>query len=129
VYVRDKLFIGNRWVEPSGTRKLDVISPVTEKVVGRTPHAEFADVDRAVEAAQQAFQHGPWPRMSLDERAEVLRRVGKEFATRAPVAVEQQIDEMGGTRRYVEAVTLSVPAVIERMIDDAAMVPFREVRL
>jgi betaine-aldehyde dehydrogenase len=128
VWVRDKLFIANRWVEPSGTRKLDVISPVTEKVVGRTPHAEFADVDRAVEAAQRAFQHGPWPRMSLDERAEVLRRVGKEFATRAPVAVDQQIDEMGGTRRYVETVTLSVPAVIERMIDDAALVPFREVR-
>ena len=63
MWVRDKLFIANRWVEPSGTRKLDVISPVTEKVVGRTPHAEFADVDRAVEAAQQAFQHGPWPRI------------------------------------------------------------------
>lgn len=128
MWSRDKLFIANQWVEPSGARQLEVISPTTEEVIGLTPYAEVADIDRAVSAAQQAFRDGPWPRMSVDERAESLRRVAKEFTTRVRGAVEQQIDEMGGTRRYVESVTHSVSAVLERMIRDAAPVRFLEIR-
>jgi betaine-aldehyde dehydrogenase len=54
--------------------------------------------------------------------------VAKEFETRAEMAAEQQIDEMGGPRRYINTVTLTLSAVLERMIRDAALVQFREVR-
>ena len=46
----------------SGT--IDVVSPYTEEVVGRVPEASPADVDRAVAAARQAFDRGPWPQAS-----------------------------------------------------------------
>ena len=55
MWSRDKLFIANQWVEPSGARQLEVISPTTEEVIGRTPYAEVADIDRAVDAARRAF--------------------------------------------------------------------------
>ena len=37
--------------------------------------AKHGDVDRAVAAARDAFDNGPWPRMSAAERADKLRKV------------------------------------------------------
>lgn len=78
----DTLFIAGQWVEPSGTETIEVTSPVTEQVVGRVPHAAPADVDRAVAAARTAFDHGPWPRMELAERIEVVARIKDAIAAR-----------------------------------------------
>ncbi len=75
--VRDKLFIGGEWVDPDGSETIDVISPATEEVFGRVPHASEEDVDRAVAAARTAFDSGLWPRTAPSERAELMARVSK----------------------------------------------------
>ncbi|MFJ5830688.1 aldehyde dehydrogenase [Streptomyces sp. NPDC093089] len=72
---RRTLFIGGRWAEPAGRDSIEVVSPVTEQVVGRVPHATPEDVDRAVAAAREAFDHGPWPRMTPAERIEIVTRI------------------------------------------------------
>jgi acyl-CoA reductase-like NAD-dependent aldehyde dehydrogenase len=72
VFERDHLLIGGRQAPPAGSEFIDVVSPATEEVVGRVPLASPADVDDAVAAARHAFDHGPWPRMSVDERRRVL---------------------------------------------------------
>lgn len=77
-----KLFIGGELVDPLGRDVIEVISPHTEQVIGRVPHAAEGDVDRAVAAARQAFDHGPWPRMTLDERIAVVTRIKDAFAVR-----------------------------------------------
>ena len=71
----DRLFIGGTWVAPEGTGTIEVISPSTEEVVARVPDATAADVDKAVAAARDAFDHGPWPRMTPAERGAVLTKV------------------------------------------------------
>ncbi|MFB7930391.1 aldehyde dehydrogenase [Streptomyces sp. NPDC056039] len=70
-----QLFIGGELTDPLGQDVIEVISPHTEEVIGRVPHASTADVDRAVGVARRAFDEGPWPRMSLDERIEVVSRI------------------------------------------------------
>ncbi|MFE7760965.1 aldehyde dehydrogenase [Streptomyces sp. NPDC057438] len=77
-----QLFIGGELTDPLGTDVIEVVSPHTEEVIGRVPHASRADVDRAVAAARHAFDHGPWPRMTLDERIEVVTRIKDAFAVR-----------------------------------------------
>ncbi|MFE5915037.1 aldehyde dehydrogenase [Streptomyces wedmorensis] len=80
--IKDRLFIGGRFVEPATASTLDVVSPATEEVIGRTPEARPEDIDRAVTAARRAFDEGPWPRMPLAERIEVLRRFRDAYASR-----------------------------------------------
>ena len=70
----EKFFIGGKWVEPLSNRKLDVISPVTEERILSYPEASQADMDRAVAAAREAFDNGPWPRMAPSERAATCAR-------------------------------------------------------
>ncbi|MFE5858208.1 aldehyde dehydrogenase [Streptomyces sp. NPDC056500] len=77
-----RLFIGGAWVEPSGSDTIEIVSPVTEQVIGRVPHATPADVDKAVAVAREAFDHGPWPRMTLAERIEVVTRIKDALAAR-----------------------------------------------
>ncbi|MEU2660350.1 aldehyde dehydrogenase [Streptomyces sp. NPDC007325] len=77
-----QLFIGGELTDPLGDDAIEVISPHTEEVIGRVPHASRADVDRAVAAARRAFDEGPWPRTSLEERIEVVSRIKDAIAVR-----------------------------------------------
>ncbi|MEU5608868.1 aldehyde dehydrogenase [Streptomyces sparsogenes] len=77
-----QLFIGGVPADPAGTEVIEVVSPHTEAVIGRVPHASRADVDRAVAAARTAFEEGPWARASLEERIAVVTRVKDAVAAR-----------------------------------------------
>ena len=86
--VKDQLYIGGEWVQPSGTGTIDVVSPATEEVIARVPDGTTGDIDRAGAAARQAFDAGPWPRMAPSERADVMAALSgliqarfQEFAT------------------------------------------------
>ena len=79
----DKLFIGGRWVEPSTSEVIEVRSPDTGEYVGRVPLAAAADVDAACAAAREAFDSGPWPRMTPQERQAVIANAVKVIEDRA----------------------------------------------
>ncbi|EHI13961.1 aldehyde dehydrogenase [Mycolicibacterium thermoresistibile] len=81
----DKLFIGGKWVQPSSSEVIEVRSPATGEYVGKVPLAAKADVDAAVAAARKAFDEGPWPRMSPEERQAVLANAVK--------LIEDRVDE------------------------------------
>ncbi len=76
----DELFIGGRWQAPSTGQRLSVISPHTEESIGETPEASAEDVDKAVRAARTAFDEGPWPRLSVDERMEKIEKLAAVYA-------------------------------------------------
>ncbi|HLX78939.1 MAG TPA: aldehyde dehydrogenase family protein, partial [Acidimicrobiales bacterium] len=103
----DKLFIGGRWTKPSSSSVIDVISPTTEASIAHVPEGQAADIDAAVAAARQAFDSGPWPRMSPRERSAALRRVKDEVAARVPEMSEALTTEIGAplaaSRGYHEA--------------------------
>jgi acyl-CoA reductase-like NAD-dependent aldehyde dehydrogenase len=79
----DKLFIGGRWVEPSSSAVIEVHSPATGEYVGKVPLAVEADVAAACEAARKAFDEGPWPRLSPQERGAVIANAVKLLGERA----------------------------------------------
>ncbi|SDJ63175.1 betaine-aldehyde dehydrogenase [Nonomuraea maritima] len=91
----DRLFIGGEWVTPAGTSTVDVISPHTEEVVGRVPEGTAEDMNRAVAAAREAFDHGPWPRMTFAERAEVITRLAAIYNERQSEMAQLITEEMG----------------------------------
>jgi betaine-aldehyde dehydrogenase len=68
------LFIGNQWHPSSTGESLTLVNPATEQPFGRAAAASAADVDAAVKAARAAFDAGPCPRLSLQERAAALLR-------------------------------------------------------
>src|SRR5690606_21187034 len=91
----ESFFIGGRWVEPAGKGRLDVISPVTEETIMTFAEASPADVDRAVAAAREAFDEGPWPRMSPEERSAKLLDVAARLKARLPELAQAWTAQVG----------------------------------
>jgi len=132
----EKFFIGGEWVDPLSSAKLDVISPVTEELVLSYPEASTADMDRAVAAARDAFDNGPWPRMSPSERAGYLRKVADLLTERlddiahawtlqvgAPIMLTKKLVGQNPTLfNYYADLIETYPFVDERSRDDGGKV-------
>ena len=91
----DRFFIGGQWVTPSTDSKIDVIDSHTEQVYLSVAEAQAADMDRAITAAKEAFDRGPWPRLTHAERATYLRALGEEVVKRSPDIVQLWPREAG----------------------------------
>ncbi|MFF5443408.1 aldehyde dehydrogenase [Streptomyces sp. NPDC012888] len=117
-----RLFIGGEWTDPLGGDTIEVVSPHTEQVIGRVPHASNADVDRAVAAARKAFDEGPWPRMTLDERIAVVSRIKDAIAVRHEEIARSISSQNGSPYSW----SVLAQALGPMMVYDAAITVARE---
>ena len=74
-----QLFINGEFTDSASGKTMDIVNPATGKVVGRLADSSVPDVDRAVKAAQDAFDLGTWSKASIHERARVLNRFADLF--------------------------------------------------
>ena len=93
IQVRDKLYIGGEWVDPTGKETIDVVNAATEEVMGRIPQGTPEDVDRAVAAARGAFE--TWSQTAMVERAELIRAIAAGLAARSEEIASTISQELG----------------------------------
>ncbi|MEF9412242.1 aldehyde dehydrogenase family protein [Rhodococcus sp. IITD102] len=79
----DDLFLGGNWTPSGSPERLPVVDPATGEEWGSIPQASAADLDAAVGSARDAFDSGPWPRLTAAERADLLLRMADEVEKRA----------------------------------------------
>lgn len=96
----DKLYIGGEWVLPHSGRQLEMVSPNTEQVIARCAEADETDMDRAVAAARDAFDHGTWPGMAPAERIAAFRRMVAHLEARVPELALAWTAQMGGLSSF-----------------------------
>eukprot|EP01133_Synstelium_polycarpum_P002467 gene2467-2807_t len=70
-----KLFINNQWVDPVAPRTFKTINPVTEQPICEVSEGDAADVDIAVKAAREAFENGPWSKITPTERSKLMLKL------------------------------------------------------
>lgn len=124
----DRFFVGGDWIQPAGTGKLSIVSPVTEEVVLTFPDGTPADMDRAVAAAREAFDNGPWPRRSPKERADALRKVAAALKARLPELASVWTTQMGVTISFANYLTTQAPGLFEYYADLVEQYPIVEER-
>jgi aldehyde dehydrogenase (NAD+) len=103
-----QIFIGGRRVAPHGSQKAEIRSPYDGEIVGSAPLAEREDVDLAVKVAREAFDHGPWPRMSVSERIAVMKRFFDMYELRAAEFANLVTREMGAPLWFAKNVQLLI---------------------
>lgn len=69
------MMIGGAETQAASGRVLPVLNPATGRELATVPAGAAEDVDRAVRAARDAFDNGPWPRLSSQDRARILGRL------------------------------------------------------
>jgi len=88
VETREHIFVGGEFIAPSGTGTIDVISPHTEQVIAKVPDGTKEDIDKAVAAARKAFDTGPWPQLTPQERAGYIAALSQ--------LIQSRMDEWAG---------------------------------
>ena len=75
------------------------IDPYTQEQWATIALGSKADADRAVAAAREAFDHGPWPRMGFEKRQQLMHRLAD--------LMEEHADElaMADTRDMAKPIT------------------------
>ena len=80
----DKFYVNGNWVTPLSAETMPVINPATEQQIADVPLGNGADVDRAVAAANAAFED--FSQTSKAERLSYLKKV--------KVITERRINEL-----------------------------------
>jgi aldehyde dehydrogenase (NAD+) len=78
-----QLLVGGSWVDPSTDNWFDTLNPYTGKAWAKIGRGGPADVDRAIEAADQAFRAPTWRDLTASARGELLVRLADLIAAQA----------------------------------------------
>ncbi len=81
-----KLLIGGEWADATSGERFASVNPATGGTLAEVALAGEADVDRAVEAARQAFEGGDWAKMGGVGRGALLWKLAD--------VLEAHIDEL-----------------------------------
>ena len=75
-----RFYVDGAWVDPTGSRTLDVVDPATERPIATIALGEQEDVDRAVAAARRAFE--TFAETSKQERIALIEAILSAYKTR-----------------------------------------------
>lgn len=88
-----QFYINGQWVDPDSDKRLAVINPATEHTLAQISLGNRGDVNRAVDAAKQAFP--AYAASSVNERRELLQAILAEYEKRYQDIAEVIAQEMG----------------------------------
>ena len=92
---RYRMYINGERVESRGGAWFPVYDPSTEEIIAEVADAGAADVDRAVEAAKAAFESGPWPQTTAQDRGRLLFKLAEHIRSNAPLLAELESRNCG----------------------------------
>lgn len=103
------LYINGELV-PTG-KYFDAVNPSNGEVFARMANASIQDMNNAVSAARQAFDHGPWKNFSFAERGIYLKKIAKKIREHAKELADLEIMDAGKTNKHANFI--DVPTAIE----------------
>jgi acyl-CoA reductase-like NAD-dependent aldehyde dehydrogenase len=89
-----KMFIDGEWVDSETKKTLETLNPENNKPWAVVPEASANDVDKAVKAAQKAFE-GEWPKLLPRERGKYLRAIADKLRKNAELLGEIETIDTG----------------------------------
>lgn len=124
----DRHYIGGAWVAPHTTDRFELTSPITGKITGHVAAADATDVERAVAAAREAFDHGPWPSMSPDERSGYIRKLLEQLHLRLDELSHAWTGQVGVLHSYARFGYGMTLGFFEAALESARTFPWEEQR-
>lgn len=124
----DLFYVDGAWRTPSTRDTVDVIDSCTEELMFRVAAVQGADVDAALTSARRAFDEGPWPRMSHQERAEYLRAMADGLDAAADVLDRLWVKQAGVTLSMARHTSPVYAGMFRDYADLVESFPFEERR-
>ncbi len=95
-------FIDGVWKEGRGETRITSLNPTTTETIREITSASIDQTERAIRAARQAFDSGPWSRFSPRERSEALHELADDL-------LEVVVTEVGAPVRLTRVMQVGMP--------------------
>ena len=117
MYPNTLLYINGNWGPGTSARTLPVVNPATGGQIGTVAYAERADLDRALDAADQGFK--AWRKVSAFERAKLMRKAANLFRERADAIAPILTMEQGKPLAEAKQEVLAGADIIDWFAEEA----------
>src|SRR5436853_7892875 len=87
-------------------RTFESLDPATGEPIAALAQAGAEDVDKAVRAAREAFENGPWPSMSAADRGALIERLAQLVEEHGDELAELESLDNGKPLAYAKAVDI-----------------------
>jgi len=108
------MLIGGEWVAASREETMAVTNPYDASPLGTVPKGSREDVRRAIDAAREAFDKGPWPKLPPRARGEVFLKAASLLQQRLGEIAELESRNQGKTIK--QAADADLPFSIDNLI-------------
>ncbi len=107
------MLIGGEWVAAESGATMAVVSPFDRSSLGTVPKSAREDARKAIDAAREAFDKGPWPRLPPRGRAEVFLKAAQILQERLGSVAELESRNQGKTIK--QAADADLPFTIDNL--------------
>jgi acyl-CoA reductase-like NAD-dependent aldehyde dehydrogenase len=104
------MLIGGEWVEAASGKTFDTLNPSTGQVLAKVAEGEAEDINRAVAAAQKAFQGGSWPKLTPSMRGRLLWKLADLIETNAQELAQLESLDNGKPIKFARAADVPLTA-------------------
>src|SRR5229473_1415333 len=87
-------YVNGQWVG-SASETFPVYDPSTEEIIAHVASSNAADIDKAVKAARAAFDSGPWPATTAQDRGRILFKLAEKIRQNQPMLAELESRNTG----------------------------------
>ncbi len=108
------MLIGGEWVAASSEDTMPVVSPFDRTSLGTVPKSAREDARRAIDAAREAFDRGPWPRLPPRARGEVFLKAAQILQQRLGEVAELESRNQGKTIK--QAADADLPFSVDNLV-------------
>jgi succinate-semialdehyde dehydrogenase/glutarate-semialdehyde dehydrogenase len=117
MYAHIDLFIDGAWRPAAGGKTLTVLNPATGEAIGTVAHAETADLDAALAAAEKGF--AAWRKVSAHDRYRLMRKAADILRGRADDVARLMTMEQGKPLAEAKGETLLGADVMDWFAEEA----------
>ena len=96
------LFIDGKFIAAESGKTRDILNPATGEVIAVVSEAQPEDVSKAVNAARNAFDSGPWKDMTAQDRQKLLLKLAQAMRDQFDFLVELEVKNNGKPKREAE---------------------------
>jgi len=108
-FAKGALYIAGEWTVPTGNARIDVINPANEALLGRACLGSQREIEFAIAAARDAFDRGPWPRLSVEQRVAYLEKMHDFLMSKQAAIVPLIMAEAGATAALGNYLHFQIP--------------------
>ncbi|UOY93194.1 aldehyde dehydrogenase family protein [Ectobacillus sp. JY-23] len=110
---KKRLYINGQFIESASQKTFETPNPATGETLATVYEASREDIHRAVIAARQAFDEGPWSKMAAAERSRLMYKLA-DLMERDQLELAQ-LETLDNGKPIRETTAADVPLAIEHM--------------